>query len=67
MSTIESPFDFSGKRVNCKKHGNNSYSVEYIADEQVFIRVCFKCYAEKQTAGLINHAKNNYEQEKTQP
>lgn len=51
----ETPFDFSGKRVNCEKHGENQYSLEYVVDEIVHIRVCFLCYSEKQTEGLKNY------------
>jgi len=57
---MESPFVFGNKtvNVNCERHGNNLPSLEYSVHDNVFIRVCFMCYAEKQTQGLVNHAKN---------
>ncbi len=55
---METPFDFGNKKVDCEKHGKQIPSVEYQVDGEVRIRVCFLCYAEKQTDGLKNYIVN---------
>ena len=52
------PYETTGKKVDCEKHGKNISAAEYMEDHEVFIRVCFRCLAEKQTEGLVNHVRH---------
>lgn len=53
---LKTPYDFTGKKVDCEKHGLKMPTVEYSVDGEVKIRVCFLCWSEKQCEGLKNYA-----------
>jgi len=49
-------YDNKPDNVNCKKHGETPSMVYKVFDVEK-IKVCFMCYAEKQTQGLKNFIK----------